>query len=316
MTTPRRTRLLTALAATAATIAVLETAGRFAIPEAPPREDQLVADPVLGWMLPEGPVMDWRGTQARINELGLRSQPPIQEDGAIRILFVGDSSVFGDGVRDRQTMSDQLGQRLVSRRLADVQNGGVPGFTCQQSTQLIARLSDRFQPQILVSYNMHSDFRRASPEDRVMAEQQLGVLAGTGLGKLISAGTLQLRMWRKRPNHEAPVYEDCLRAMVKQQQATGGRAVLVIPFTESDFPESPRYGVPEPDPPGTRLVDYRQAMRQVAQDTGSLLVDGPAVVTHSGLSQSEALQDMVHPTARGHSLLAEAIAHALWPEDQ
>jgi hypothetical protein len=163
---------------------------------------------------------------------------------------------------------------------------------------------------------MHSDFRRASPDDRVMAEQQLGPLANTGLGRLISAGTLQLRIWRKRPNHEAPVYEACLTAMVAQQEASGGKTVLVIPFTESDFPESPRYGVPEPDAPGTRLVDYRAAMRRVAESSGSLLIDGPAIIGQSGLSKDAALQDMVHPTARGHSFLAEAITIALWPEDE
>jgi lysophospholipase L1-like esterase len=316
MTHTRRTRLLIVLAATAATLAMLEVVGRWGVPEAPPREDQLVADPVLGWMLPAGPQMDWRGTKARITSLGLRGKAPITAQGATRILFVGDSSVFGDGVRGSQTMSDQMAQRLVSRRLSDVQNGGVPGFTCQQSTDLIKRLADRFQPEILVSYNMHSDFRRASPDDRVMAEQQLGPLANTGLGRLISAGTLQLRIWRKRPIHEAPVYEACLTAMVAQQEASGGKTVLVIPFTESDFPESPRYGVPEPDAPGTRLVDYRAAMRRVAESSGSLLIDGPAIIGQSGLSKDAALQDMVHPTARGHSFLAEAITIALWPEDE
>jgi len=316
MTTQRRLRLLLVLATTAATLVVLDAIGRWGIPAAPPREDQLVSDPVLGWVLPSGPQMDWRGTPARINELGLRSNNPIDDPAAVRVIVVGDSSVFGDGVSDTQTLSNQVAQRLSSRHLVDVQNGGVPGYTCMQSTVLLQRLSDHFKPQILVSYNMHSDFRRASPDDRVMAEQRLGVLSGTGLGRLISAGTLQLRIWRQRPNHEAPVYEECMRKMVTQQQANGGKAVLVIPFTESDFPESPRYGVPEPDPPGTRLVDYRAAMRRVAQSTGSLLVDGPAVIAQSGLSQKDALQDMVHPTARGHSFLAEAITASLWPEDQ
>ena len=316
MTTQRRLRLLLVFATTAVTLVVLDALGRWGIPEAPPREDQLVSDPVLGWILPSGPQMDWRGTPARINELGLRSSSPVNDPAATRIMVVGDSSIFGDGVSDTQTLPEQVAQRLSSRRLVDVQNGGVPGYTCLQSTALLDRLSDRFEPQILISYNMHSDFRRASPDDRVMAEQSLGVLSGTGLGRLISAGTLQLRIWRQRPNHEAPVYEECMRAMVNHQKASGGKAVLVIPFTESDFPESPRYGVPEPDPPGTRLADYRDAMRRVAQSTGSLLIDGPAVIAQSGLSQKDALQDMVHPTARGHSFLAEAITTSLYPEDQ
>jgi lysophospholipase L1-like esterase len=315
MTTKRRSRLLLVLAATAGTLAALEAVGRWVIPEPPTREDHLIADPELGWALPRDQVMDWRGTTARINALGLRGRAPISDASAVRILVVGDSSVFGDGVRDRQTLPDQLAQRLVSRKLADVQNGGVPGYTCPQSTTLIARLQSDFKPDVLVSYNMHSDFRRASPDDRVMAEQRLGPLANTGLGRLISAGTLQMRIWRKRPNHEAPAYEACMKAMVARQQAGGGQAVLVIPFTESDFPESPRYGVEEPDAPGTRLVDYRAAMRRVAEASNSPLIDGPAIIVKSGLSKDAALQDMVHPTAKGHSFLAEAVMLALWPED-
>jgi lysophospholipase L1-like esterase len=316
MTTKLTSRLLLVFAASAGTLGLLELAGRLAIDGAPPREDKMVADATLGWVLPAGPTMDWRGTKAAINTLGLRGRQPLSEHGATRILFVGDSSVFGDGVRESQTMSDQLAQRLESRRLVDVQNGGVPGYTCPQSTELIDRLSGRFQPDILVIYSMNSDYRRVAPDDRPMAENRLGLLAGTGLGRLVSAGTLQLRMWRKRPNYEVSAYERCIRSMVVTQQESGGKAVLVIPFREADFPEPSAYPGEEPDPPAARLTTYRAAMARVAAETGSLLVDGPAAVRASGLAKDQALQDIVHPTSRGHAVLAEAIAMALWPEDE
>ncbi len=316
MTTPGRSRLSLLIATTAGILLVLEAVGRWAIPGPPTREDQLVADVELGWALPREPQMNWRGTLARINRLGLRGRTPLDDPQATRILVVGDSSVFGDGVRDSQTLPDQLAQRLESRHQADVQNGGVPGYTCTQSTTLIARLTPDFQPDVLVSYNMHSDFRRASPDDRVMTQRKLGPLANTGVGRLIATGTLWMRIWRQRPNLEAPAYQTCLDAMVRTQTATGGRMVLVIPFNESDFPQSAHYGMEEPDPPGTRLADYRTSMRQVAARSGSLLVDGPAVLLASGLKKDEALQDMVHPTARGHAVLAAAIDAAMWPSEE
>ena len=100
------------------------------------------------------------------------------------MLIVGDSSVFGDGVDDDQTMSAQLARALDGR--ADVQNAGVPGYTCWQSRIWVDRVRPQLSPDVLVVYNQHSDYRRASSHDRVIAATQLGWLANTGIGGLIS----------------------------------------------------------------------------------------------------------------------------------
>ena len=87
--------------------------------------------------------------------------------------------------------------------------------------------------------------------------------------------------------------------------------MFVVPITDVDFPSSPLFGQPEPGEPGTRLADYRTAMRQVAKETPAPIVEGVDAINAAGLSGNQALLDTVHPTAAGHTALARAIASAI-----
>ena len=57
---------------------------------------------------------------------------------------------------------------------------------------------------------------------------------------------------------------------------------------------------------------YRQAMREVAEETGAVLVDAVTPFVASGKGRRLFLDD-VHPSADGHRLLGEAVADALRP---
>ncbi|MEC8191803.1 MAG: GDSL-type esterase/lipase family protein [Myxococcota bacterium] len=304
-----RSKPLLSLASLLAVVVVLEIVGRVAVPPPPEmRQDGFAADPVLGWALPASTTMVWRNKPAAINRLGLRGPDP-RPDARQTILIVGDSSIFGDGVSDRDTLAAQMGRALGSD--VDVQNGGVPGYTCRQSRILIERLSSTLQPDVLIAYNQHSDFRRASSEDRVIVAANMGMLRDTGIGRLLSAGMLWNRMRTNGSNLDRSEYEACLTALADTQRQHGGKTLFVVPITEVDFPDSPFYGEPEPEAPGKRLTDYRTSMAEVARATGSLLVDGPAVVVAAGLSGNAALQDPVHPTVAGHAALSAGIVAAL-----
>ncbi len=305
----QRPRWILALAATAVTLLTLEVVGRWMLPTPPPREDGMVADAELGWALPAGTTMSWRGTPARINHLGLRGPEPAQQSSLTRVLVVGDSSVFGDGVSDTDTMARQLSRALPSSYT--VQNGGVPGYTCLQTRTLLERIQKHFVPDILVIYNMHSDYRRAEPHDRVLVSEQLGALGTTGVGQVLAAGKLWYRIWRELPNLDVQAYESCLTALATHHLTTGKRAVFVWPITDVDFPDHALYGKPDPSPAGLRLTDYRAAMESAAKTTTGSVVDGPAAALAAGLSSTTALLDEVHPTPQGHGVLARAIAQAI-----
>ena len=97
----------------------LEIAGRLLPVPSPPSE--LPAHPQRGWSLPVAQSFSFDGVPATTNSLGLRSPEPTQQP-QLRILTLGDSSVFGHGVADDETFAAVL----AARTGADVQNGGCP----------------------------------------------------------------------------------------------------------------------------------------------------------------------------------------------
>jgi len=308
MPSPIKSRVALALGSLLLTVGMLEISGRVFVSEPVERHDGFAHDDQLGWILPAGQTMSWRGQSAAINRIGLRS-PDLKNSATIKILTIGDSSVFGDGVQDSETLAAQISGLLGSA--VDVQNGGVPGYTCWQSRLWVERIRTQFQPDILISYNQHSDYRRASGHDRVIAATQLGPLAKLGIGRLISYASLRWRIRQGGSNLTVDEYGDCLRGLADDQKSAGGSMVFVVPITDVDFESSPFFGQPEPGEPGTRLVDYRAVMGDVAAEQDAVLVNGMDAIRAARLTGNQALLDTVHPTARGHSALAKGIVGAI-----
>ena len=308
MPSPTKSRIALALGSLLLTLGILEISGRVFVSEPVERHDGFAYDSQLGWRLPAGQTMSWRGQSAIINRIGLRS-PELKSAATTTILTIGDSSVFGDGVRDHETLAAQISGLLGPG--VDVQNAGVPGYTCWQSRLWVERIRKQFQPDILISYNQHSDYRRASGHDRVIAATQLGPVAKLGIGRLISYASLHWRIRQGGSNLTVDEYGDCLSGLAKDQESAGGSMVFVVPITDVDFESSPLFGQPEPGEPGTRLIDYRTVMRDVASARGAVLVNGKDAITAARLTGNQALLDTVHPTAKGHSALSKGIVGAI-----
>lgn len=289
---------------------VLEVLGRIIIRAPVEQGREFISDAELGWVLPPDQRMRWENQDVRINSLGLRSAP-VETRRSTRILFVGDSSVFGDGVGDRDTMTAQLERIVGKQHSVDVQNGGIPGYTCLQSRAQVQRLEARFRPDILVINNMHSDYRQIGPTDQVLLKNQLGRWSGTGLGKVYSLLSLRGQLMFGDSKLTLREYRTCLSGLASDQQERGGHSIFLVPITEPYFPDSPVYGEPEPEPPGKRLADYRSAMQEVAEQYASPFVDPSQAMIQRGLNGSEVLIDVVHPSARGHRIIAEEIASVL-----
>ena len=70
-----------------------------------------------------------------INSQGFRGKELSKEQPRFRVVVVGDSIAFGQGVHDDETLAEQLGARLQKKMgsSVDVINLGVPGYnTCQE----------------------------------------------------------------------------------------------------------------------------------------------------------------------------------------
>jgi hypothetical protein len=100
-------------------------------------------DPELGW-LPIANKIASGGV--RLNSLGLRDIEitPTQKP---TILFVGDSFVYGLGVKDGERFTDRLRERLPDFRIA---NAGVAAYGTDQAYLLLRRLWPTLKPRVVM----------------------------------------------------------------------------------------------------------------------------------------------------------------------
>jgi len=107
----------------------------------------------------------------RGGELAARKPP-----GELRILFTGDSFVYGDFVNDDQTLPAQLEQRLRGRCAGvRVVNAGLGDATIVDEAQLIDR-GLRLSPDLVIllfSENDVADLNRSSTWDRLAANRRI-----------------------------------------------------------------------------------------------------------------------------------------------
>jgi lysophospholipase L1-like esterase len=84
-----------------------------------------------------------------------REYTPRPEPGVLRVLALGDSQTFGNGLGQEATWPTQLESELSARAGAggpriEVVNGGVPGSDTWQHEILLGRLADLYHPQVAV----------------------------------------------------------------------------------------------------------------------------------------------------------------------
>jgi lysophospholipase L1-like esterase len=80
------------------------------------------------------------------------------EPGVLRILTLGDSFTFGDGVRAAQTWSKQLEASLRRRGIsAEVINAGTSGYGTLQYAGMMRRLVPLYDPDMLIVMATYND---------------------------------------------------------------------------------------------------------------------------------------------------------------
>ncbi|MCP4808047.1 MAG: SGNH/GDSL hydrolase family protein [Proteobacteria bacterium] len=268
-------------------IAAVEVFGRVAY-ETPVPTRTFQSDAELGWVLPPSSTFDFAGVPVTTNALGWRG--PLPGEG-FRIAVIGDSSTFGHGVADDASFAALLDARLD----ASVLNLGVPGYTCAQAAASLDRV-DRVDAVIV--YAMHSDMFVVEGGDQMVWVE--GGPATSGWGRIVQARALSSRIGQPRTSPED--YTACLSGI-----AARGPTLFAVPIATSDLEL-----VTSERQPGADLEPWRDAMRAIAAETGSPLVELPRLVRRWG---PESLLDTVHPSASGHAHIADELATAIESTD-
>jgi lysophospholipase L1-like esterase len=300
-------------------------------------------DAALPYRLRPGVRTHWVGIDVRVNQLGLRG-PEITATpapGTTRVLMLGDSVVFGQGVPEAQTVAGVLEQTLTARGAGrwEVLNAGVQGYDTVAEARFLEAFGMALAPRWVVVGLSLNDF------DSAPSFHPVGVLThaggGAARGLLAHSEFALLLQWLARwargtlwqqvyaqPGGEGMGADaaDALAAAVARKHlafyaapaprrwARLRRALVNlrdqcrragVPLLLAIFPESYQVGIAEPD-----LTPQRR-LGALCDEVGVRCLDlQPAFAAVGG----DLFADVSHPNAAGQAVAAVAIAGALAAE--
>lgn len=237
-------------------------------------------------------------TDFQTNELGLRDAT-IRNDGATRILALGDSCTWGWAVAQDEAYPQVL-QRLLNGgedTRYRVINAGRPGYTSYQGLAYLRQFGLAFNPAVvIVGFGYNDAYRPGSIEQEIAWQARwLSVLEVDDVFLNYSRFWRWLRWQTVAANPEPnshPVgsperYKENLARIVAVARERGAKPILVS-FWNRNMSD---------------MLPYRDVMTGLAAQ-----LDVP-VVTYSGPRM-----DIVHPTRDGYMELATELARALRAE--
>ena len=303
-----------------------------------PDKRVLTADLQTLWQLPPGETLTWGETEYHINSLGYRGPEFAQQKpaGTVRIYLSGDSSVFGDGVPYNDTFGsvllNALRPHMSTLRELQLINGGVPGFSTEQSLARLDKTGWATTPDVLIIANLWSDAAKFRFPDRTRIEERerkqlLQAIVSWDRALRHSAlyrFTKDLIQTKQRigrvdsqgvpfdsPRRVSSTdYEKNLRIMITEARKRGAvPLLLLLPHAtdqqriDDDSLQSMRSDIKALG--HTEIEqEYRSIMRRLAAESKTPLVDMVPLLTDNPESL---FLDAVHPNVLGHALIARAL---------
>jgi lysophospholipase L1-like esterase len=296
--------------------------------------DLMVSHPTRLWAMAPGAHRSG-ALLAQVGEAGLRGPalPAPAAGDAPRVLVLGDSSFFGHGVREAETLPAQLEQALRARGVdARVQNFGVPGYSSIQSRALLDEQGWAADPDLVLIGSLWSDnnidgFRDADllATRRLLDQSRLSglrsfLLLTTLVSSLRGERGARVVSWTSSSAFPSegqrrvplPDYAAQLDGMARDAAARGVGVAFLAPANQDMLGTGADAG-------GVAPVwgAYFEAQAAVAAHHGVPLVPLAPALAASGSDPAALFVDVMHPSAEGHRLAAEAVAEALvaagWP---
>jgi len=303
----------------------------------------LELDRDLFWRLRANASGEVQGAAAHTNSLGQRDDElaPRTPD-ELRILSLGESTTFGNGVRVEETYSQRLeralGAALAPRRVVVV-NAGTPAWSSYQSLVYLREHGLALAPDWVLFYHEGNDMLPAyvrtsdntllgmAQSDMQMHEARLRrfhrvLLDRSAIYRFAHYRAALLRIERFQRADEGGLAAREASARWRAEVA-GEPALLRFPVR---VPPDERRAVLDEllalsRERGFRLLvlhpSYRDsrphscALTEFVRATGTLSLDVGPLLHPDGAASDALFLDAMHPTAEGHARIAEALATSI-----
>lgn len=280
----------------------------------------MVEDEQAGWALPPTSTRQEGALTIRLNSLLLRGPEP--QKGELRLLTLGDSSIYGVQVEEKNVFSSVAAESMTqgSGRAVTAFIGGVPGYSSGQAIEQLRRVNHLLRADWVVIGAIWSDVFRADMQSKTSTStQNMRRFATWRVFRSLLAPYLptQKVKWVDGkadvgslddggipPRTPLNDYITNLHTLAAETRKNGGQPVYLMLPAPMDQDVVP--------PPETVQV-YRSAMREVAEAEHAPLLDGPALFKAQGADLS-CFIDQVHPSREGHRRLGEALGALLLQE--
>lgn len=299
-------------------------------------------DPELGWRLVPGAEDDWLGVPVRINSRGLRGPERSLEKpaGTRRVLFLGDSVVFGTFLEQDELSIPARAEEVLARELScavECINAGVGGYAPWQERRFLEKDLAPYEPDLVVLVFVLNDVSEPSGLERfggrglgfqlehTLRPGLLRWLRGSALahfarelGARIEYGADARRGAAAR--EELSVYELLLDPNAERVQAAWRFALeeldgiarwcaeRAVPLLIAVSPYTIQLERPELDAPQWILERFCGRRSIHFLDLAPPL---RAILAERGWSDRELFLDALHPSERGCAIMAELIARRI-----
>lgn len=283
------------------------------------------------WGLAEGVIGNGTVT-ATINALGVRGPvPPVPRPaGQERVLILGDSTFFGHGIADGETIGQSLVRALAASGIrADAVDGGIPGYSSAQSLLLLDEVGWSLEPSLLLVGNLWSDntvngfldadllHTAASYGRNPLRHSAFFLLASQYFASRRDSPGARVILWTAKSewptntSRRVPLQEYATNLdLIARRAADRGIGIAFLAPTNQGI-------VDRSLPPGAAWDPYFAAQQAVADWQGVPVISCLRALQENPAPTSEEFVDVVHPSAVGAAAIAGEAARTLvaagWP---
>jgi len=103
----------------------------------------------------------YKGIEYRTNSLGLRNKEiPFKKDSnAVRILALGDSFIWGEGLNENESITTKIESILKNKKSKNIEviNAGIGGYNTKDEYEQLVRLYPSYNPDLIIQFFFTND---------------------------------------------------------------------------------------------------------------------------------------------------------------